>query len=200
MIELDLGPDVIERLIPHRRPFVMVDRVRAYARTPSPTLRAQRHVSANEPVFDGHFPGLHLWPGVYTIEGLGQATNLLFVLEAILREYEGRGLTMADALEDFRHLEQSRRLSPGHRPERAKAALDRLSQKALDVRGAMAAAVDIKLLRPVFAGQTLDYEVTLTHVVDALTRCEVVASVDGHEVAKGVLKGAVGVPMPEAVR
>src|SRR5690606_29174491 len=65
---LELGPDVIERLIPHRRPLIMVDRVRGFELGERPTLWATRNVSANEPVFDGHFPGLHIWPGIYTQE------------------------------------------------------------------------------------------------------------------------------------
>src|SRR5262249_30324140 len=77
---LSLGPDTIQRLPPHGRPFLMVDTVEGYERAPHPTLLAARHVSANEPVFEGHFPGLHLWPGVYTIEGLGQSANLLLVI------------------------------------------------------------------------------------------------------------------------
>jgi 3-hydroxyacyl-[acyl-carrier-protein] dehydratase len=197
MIDLALGPDVIERLIPHRRPFAMVDRVVAFARSPRPALRTQRHISANEPVFEGHFPGIHLWPGVYTIEGLGQTANLLLVLEAIVREYEARASTLEAALEDLRLLEHAHRLSPGHRPERAKAALERLVPASAGVRGAVAAAVDVKFLRPVFAGQRLDYEVVATHLVESVARFEVVASVDGQDVAKGVLKGAVGVEMPE---
>ena len=65
----------IERLIPHRRPLIMVDRVRGFELGERPTLWASRNISSNEPVFDGHFPGLHLWPGIYTQEGLGQSAR-----------------------------------------------------------------------------------------------------------------------------
>lgn len=197
MIELDLGSDVIERLIPHRAPLALVDRITGYARTPRPALRAQRHISASEPVFAGHFPGLHLWPGVYTIEGLGQTTNLLFVLEGIIHEYEARGLTMELALEDLRNLEQGYRLAPGYDPERAKTLLTALASGPPGARGGMSAAVDVKLLRPVFAGVRIDYEIELTHTVEAIARCEVLASVDGRVVAKGVMKGTLGIQMPE---
>ena len=48
---LSLGPDVVTRLLPHRRPFLMVDSIEGYSRAPRPTLSAARMVSANEPVF-----------------------------------------------------------------------------------------------------------------------------------------------------
>ena len=75
--KLALGADVVQMLLPHRRPFLLVDAIDAIVLGPRPMLCAHKMVSANEPVFEGHFPGLSLWPGVYTIEGLGQTTNLL---------------------------------------------------------------------------------------------------------------------------
>ena len=88
---LELGPDVVQRLIPHRRPLLMVDRIEVFEDGDQPTLFASRYISSNEPVFDGHFPGLHLWPGVYTIEGLLQASNLLHILWVARQEVRARG-------------------------------------------------------------------------------------------------------------
>lgn len=198
MIDLPLGPDVIERLIPHRRPLAMVDGIVAYARRPTPTLRAYRLISANEPVFEGHFPGLHLWPGIYTIEGLGQTMNLVLVIEAIVGGYEARGHSLEDALDDLRNLELGYRLAPGYKASRAKTLLEALASAPPGARGGMSAAVDVKLLRPVFAGQRLEYEVALTHTVDSLARAEVVAVVGGQVVAKGVMMGTLGINLPEA--
>ncbi|MBI2375545.1 MAG: hypothetical protein HYV07_16235 [Deltaproteobacteria bacterium] len=82
--EVKLGPDVVQRLLPHRRPLLMVDRVDAYRSDP-PSVRASRFISANEPVFEGHFPGLSIWPGIYTIEGLGQSCMLAMVLSEMQR-------------------------------------------------------------------------------------------------------------------
>jgi 3-hydroxyacyl-[acyl-carrier-protein] dehydratase len=198
VIPLVLGPDVIERLIPHRRPLAMVDGIVAYAHKPSPILHAHRHISANEPVFDGHFPGLHLWPGVYTIEGLGQTMNLVFAIEGIVREYEARGSSLESVLDDLRNLESGYRLAPGYKAARAKAFLEALALGPPGARGGMSAAVDVKLLRPVFAGQRIDYEVVVTHAIDSLARAEVVALVDAKVVAKGVMKSTLGMSMPEA--
>src|SRR5690606_32068568 len=85
------GADTVQMLLPHRRPFLLVDGTLAVALGPRPALRAFKNVSANEPVFDGHFPGLSLWPGVYTIEGLGQTTNLLDVTVALAQAFERHG-------------------------------------------------------------------------------------------------------------
>ena len=193
-MKLELGPDVILRLILHRRPFVMIDAVTAFERTPRPSLRGSRLVTSNEPVFEGHFPGLHLWPGVYTIEGMGQATNVLFVIEGIVREYEKRGGSEADAIADLENLERTFKLAPRSDAERAKNFLARLAEGPS--RGGMAAAVDVKLLKPVFAGQRIDYHVTSTHVLESLARCEVSAEVSGELVAKGTISSALGVAIP----
>jgi len=171
----------------------MVDGVVSFERSPRPALRAYRHISANEPVFAGHFPGLHLWPGVYTIEGLGQATNLLFVIEGIVREYEKRGKTTAEALAELENLERGFRFAPGHDAKGAQTLLANLAEAPATARGGMAVAIDVKLLRPVFAGQRLDYSVALTHIVESIARCEVVAEVDGRVVVKGTMSGTTGI-------
>ena len=99
---LKLGADGVQRLLPHRRPFLFVDAIDAIAIGARPSLRARKLVSSNEPVFDGHFPGHALWPGVYTIEGLGQATNLLNLLIAMAEGFAERGGTWTDLVDALR--------------------------------------------------------------------------------------------------
>ena len=65
----------IRELIPHRYPFLLVDRVLEYV--PFESLRAVKHVSANEPFFAGHFPERPVMPGVLIVEALAQAGCLL---------------------------------------------------------------------------------------------------------------------------
>lgn len=195
MIELALGSNVIELLIPHRRPLAMVDGVAGFERAPHAAVATFRHVSANEPIFEGHFPGLSLWPGVYTIEGMGQTVNILLVLDGVVREYEKRGGSEADALEGLRNLERGYRLAPGFRADKAEALLAPLRDGSVLSRGGMTAAVDVKLLRPVFAGQRIDYRAMLTHTVESLVRCEVSAEVDGQLVAKGTMSSTLGIPI-----
>ena len=67
---------VLDRL-PHRYPFLLVDRVEEIVLGKS--IRAIKAVSANEPYFQGHFPGRPIMPGVLIIEALAQAAGILAV-------------------------------------------------------------------------------------------------------------------------
>lgn len=65
----------IQRLLPHRFPFLLVDRV--VALEPNKRVLAYKNVSVNEPFFQGHFPGNPVMPGVLVVEALAQAGGLL---------------------------------------------------------------------------------------------------------------------------
>ena len=195
---LDLGPDVIQILLPHRRPLLMVDRVVSYSRQPRPTLLAWRHVSANEEVFAGHFPGLHLWPGVYTIEGMGQTCQLLYVLGQLQRQREEQGGDAEDILVALRNLEAGYRQEPGFQPELAETMMEQMPDPSAFM--GFSTAVDVKLLRPVFAGQRLEYRVTETHVMDDFLRWEVEARAEGQDVARGKMSAKVGIALPAVWR
>lgn len=65
----------IQKLLPHRYPFLLVDRVLEIEK--HKTLVAIKNVSANEPFFQGHFPQKPVMPGVLILEALAQATGLL---------------------------------------------------------------------------------------------------------------------------
>lgn len=65
----------IEALIPHRFPFLLVDRVTEIERLKR--IRAQKAVTYNEPWFLGHFPGHPVMPGVLVVEALAQAGAIL---------------------------------------------------------------------------------------------------------------------------
>lgn len=66
--------DIIETL-PHRYPFLLVDRVVTY--TADESIEAIKNVSINEPFFQGHFPGFPVMPGVLIIEALAQTCGIL---------------------------------------------------------------------------------------------------------------------------
>ncbi|NQZ87775.1 MAG: 3-hydroxyacyl-ACP dehydratase FabZ [Colwellia sp.] len=70
-----LGIAEIKALLPHRYPMLLVDRVLDYQ--PMKSLHAIKNVSINEPVFNGHFPELPIFPGVMILEALAQATGIL---------------------------------------------------------------------------------------------------------------------------
>ncbi len=181
------GSEVIQLLIPHRRPLMMVDRIESFEPGERARLRAWRQISANEEVFAGHFPDLHIWPSVYTIEGLGQSCLLLSILEALDPQ----------ALDALRALELGYRMQGGYRPrtaDAATAAIARLGPPGQRI--GLAAAVDVRFLAPVFAGQRLIYQVTRTHAVERMTRFDVEAEVDGRPVARGTMTGRGGVVVP----
>jgi len=62
-------------LLPHRYPFLLVDRVLDFDE--GKFLRAVKNVSFNEPCFQGHFPGKPIFPGVMILEAMAQATGIL---------------------------------------------------------------------------------------------------------------------------
>ena len=72
-MELDISK--VMELLPHRYPFLLVDRV--VGLEPGKSLSAIKNVSINEPFFQGHFPGQPIMPGVLILEAMAQATGLL---------------------------------------------------------------------------------------------------------------------------
>lgn len=61
--------------LPHRYPFLLIDRVLEH--TPGGEITAIKNVTCNEPFFQGHFPGRPIMPGVLIIEALAQAAGVL---------------------------------------------------------------------------------------------------------------------------
>ena len=65
----------IQEIIPHRYPFLLVDRITDVVK--NETLTGYKNVSISEPVFQGHFPGHPIYPGVMILEGMAQAGGIL---------------------------------------------------------------------------------------------------------------------------
>lgn len=65
----------IRAILPHRYPFLLIDRVLDYQLHQS--LRAVKNVSVNEPFFHGHFPARPVFPGVLILEAIAQASAVL---------------------------------------------------------------------------------------------------------------------------
>ena len=70
--------DICDR-IPHRYPFLLIDRI--VELQPRERVTALKNVSVNEPFFQGHFPGAPVMPGVLIIEALAQAGAVLLLRE-----------------------------------------------------------------------------------------------------------------------
>jgi 3-hydroxyacyl-[acyl-carrier-protein] dehydratase len=69
------GIEVIKKYLPHRYPFLLVDRILEVV--PGKSIKAIKNVSANEPYFNGHFPSMAVMPGVLMIEAMAQASGIL---------------------------------------------------------------------------------------------------------------------------
>jgi 3-hydroxyacyl-[acyl-carrier-protein] dehydratase len=84
-VQLPVDVAGIQKVLPHRYPFLLVDRV--VELEPHKRVLAYKNVSVNEPFFNGHFPGHPVMPGVLVIEALAQAGGLLTQLSG----HDGKG-------------------------------------------------------------------------------------------------------------
>ena len=81
---MELNSDEIQKILPHRYPFLLVDRITECE--PGKSAKGIKCVSANEQQFVGHFPGRQVMPGVLIIEALAQTGAV-----ALLSEEKNRG-------------------------------------------------------------------------------------------------------------
>ena len=76
----------IQDILPHRYPFLLVDRI--IELEPSKMITGYKNVSISEPVFQGHFPNHPIYPGVMIIEGMAQAGGVLAFQSASKEEQD----------------------------------------------------------------------------------------------------------------
>ncbi len=77
-VKLPLGAEEIATMLPHRYPFLLLDRVTAFEQ--GKRVTALKNVTINEPFFQGHFPGHPVMPGVLIVEAMAQAAGVLIQL------------------------------------------------------------------------------------------------------------------------
>jgi 3-hydroxyacyl-[acyl-carrier-protein] dehydratase len=82
-ITLPVGVEQIQQLLPHRYPFLLVDRVIEIV--PEQSVVTIKNVTINEPFFNGHFPGMPIMPGVLIVEAIAQAGGALLLTEVAHR-------------------------------------------------------------------------------------------------------------------
>ena len=76
--QLPLTLEDIQNILPHRYPFLLVDRI--VALEPGKRIVGLKNISINEPFFQGHFPGRPIMPGVLIVESLAQVGGILALL------------------------------------------------------------------------------------------------------------------------
>jgi len=76
----------IMKILPHRYPFLLIDRITEITRTKR--IVAVKNVSVNEPFFIGHFPAGPIMPGVLVVEAMAQAGGVLLLIEFPDREHK----------------------------------------------------------------------------------------------------------------
>lgn len=96
-METVLDSQAIQRLLPHRYPFLLVDRI--VELVPRQRIVGLKQVSINEPFFQGHFPGAPVMPGVLVIEALAQVGAVLAAREI---EERDRKLVMFTGIREAR--------------------------------------------------------------------------------------------------
>lgn len=97
---LPLGVVDLQKLLPHRYPFLLVDRI--IALEPGVSGVGIRNVTVNEPQFAGHFPGVPIYPGVLLIETCGQVAGIVHALAQ--REAAQGGLGYLASVDRFKFL------------------------------------------------------------------------------------------------
>lgn len=87
---LPVNVEQIQHLLPHRYPFLLVDRV--IELDPDKRVVALKNVTINEPFFQGHFPGHPVMPGVLIVEAMAQTAGLLTQISSRLKGNTGSPL------------------------------------------------------------------------------------------------------------
>ncbi len=91
--EVVLNIEGIKKLIPHRYPFLLIDKVVSF--TKHEAIEAIKNVTVNEEFFNGHFPNMPIMPGVLIVEALAQTSAIFYLLNQGLEESNASVLFMS---------------------------------------------------------------------------------------------------------
>lgn len=131
----------IQKILPHRYPFLLIDRVIEIQR--KQRIVALKNVTVNEPFFAGHFPGFPIMPGVLMVEAMAQAGGALLLTEIPDREHK---------LMVFTGIERARFRRPVTPGDQLKIVVDVLAWRSTAVR----------MQGEVFVGEKLVAEAVIT--------------------------------------
>lgn len=176
---------LIEILLPHRPPFLMVDTITSVTWGKNPSLLANYTIGDWEPAYSDHESEGH-WPSIYIIEGLGQCCNLLIILSII-----EKGLIQAGL--DFNSLGEVLTRLMNDEPDEITGILKgslhrRLKETYLNV-GFLGSA-DIEITGHAGKGQVITYAVQQNQVFGSLHHSTVRAYTNLNLIASGTLVSA----------
>lgn len=157
---MELTVDEIKKLLPHRYPFLLLDRVEQLK--PGTSGVGIKNVTISEPYFQGHFPSEAIMPGVLIVEAMAQATAVVY----------GTG-----ALEVIK-------------AEAKEKVIDKKVDEAIDIASLVGYLVrinDMKFMKPVVPGDQLQLKVIIQSTHGILSKVKVHASVNKVAVARGTL-------------
>ncbi len=156
-----LNADDIRKMLPHRWPFLLLDRV--IELNPGISGTGIKNVSQSEPFFEGHFPNQSIMPGVLIVEALAQMTAVVYCSGA-LQSMELAAQEVAVAAEMVtRNYDVSTRV------------------------GYLVAIKDMKFLKPVVPGDQLVLKVEIGRMLGILSKVKVAAFVEKDCVVEGAL-------------
>jgi len=113
----------IQKIIPHRYPFLLVDRITEL--NAGENLIGFKNVSISEPIFQGHFPGHPIYPGVMILEGMAQAGGILAFESMQMTEEEA-----ANKVVYFMSIDKAKFRSPVKPGDRLEYRISIVKQKA----------------------------------------------------------------------
>ena len=156
-MKVRIDANVIMLMLPHRYPFLLLDRVTELE--PGKSAVGIKNVSINEPYFQGHFPGEPIVPGVMLLESLAQLTAVLYGAEALPADTDWNHITPAA----FEGIDIAGKV------------------------GYLAEIRNVKFKALVHPGDTLELYAVRKMQMGQLSQIQVFARVDGNTVVEGMI-------------
>lgn len=176
---------LITILLPHRLPFLMVDKITSYSGGKNPSLLANYEITGGGPLCSPDEVDDH-WPSVYIIEGLGQCCNLMIVISALEKRLVEAGLKFNSIGEVLRRLMND---EPDEITSILKSALNQRLIEPYSSVGFVGSA-EMEITGYARQGQVVSYETQLNQVFGSLYYSTVRAYTNNHQIARGTMVSA----------